>query len=76
MATDVSIPKLGMSMTEGKLIEWLVADGATVAEGTPIYTIETDKSSQEIEAPVAGTLRIIGKVDETYDVGVVVARIE
>jgi pyruvate/2-oxoglutarate dehydrogenase complex dihydrolipoamide acyltransferase (E2) component len=38
MAVDVSIPKLGMSMTEGKLVEWLVADGASVSEGTPIYS--------------------------------------
>jgi pyruvate/2-oxoglutarate dehydrogenase complex dihydrolipoamide acyltransferase (E2) component len=76
MSVDVCIPKLGMSMTEGKLTEWLVADGAAVKEGTPIYTVETDKSSQEIEAPAAGVLRIVGKVDEVYDVGVIVARIE
>ena len=76
MAIDVCIPKLGMSMTEGILTEWLMADGAPVQEGTPIYSLETDKSNQEVEAPAAGVLRIVGQIGETYDVGAVVARIE
>lgn len=76
MSTDIRIPKLGMSMTEAVLAEWLVADGSTVAAGTPIYSIETDKSVQEIESPAAGTLRILAAEGNVFDVGHVIARLD
>jgi pyruvate/2-oxoglutarate dehydrogenase complex dihydrolipoamide acyltransferase (E2) component len=76
MTTEIRIPKLSMSMTEGEIAEWLVEDGASVEEGTIIYSIENDKSTQEIESSVAGTLRIIAPAGETYPVGHVVATIE
>jgi pyruvate/2-oxoglutarate dehydrogenase complex dihydrolipoamide acyltransferase (E2) component len=58
MATDVILPKLGFSMTEGTIVEWLVADGGPVTEGQPLYTLEADKATQEVEAPASGTLAI------------------
>jgi pyruvate/2-oxoglutarate dehydrogenase complex dihydrolipoamide acyltransferase (E2) component len=67
---ELTMPKLGMSMTEGELAEWLVPDGAQVAEGQPIYSVESDKSTQEVEAPAAGVLRQIAAAGETYEVGV------
>lgn len=76
MSTEVRIPKLGMGMTEGKLVEWLVADGATVAEGDNLYVLENDKSSQDVESPASGVVTIIAKGDETYDVGEVIGRID
>jgi pyruvate/2-oxoglutarate dehydrogenase complex dihydrolipoamide acyltransferase (E2) component len=76
MPTEIRIPKLGVSMTEGILSEWLVADGATVAAGTPIYLLEMDKSTSEIETPVTGQLRILGTPGETYQIGDLVATIE
>lgn len=76
MSAEVRIPKLGMSMTEGVLVEWLVDDGAIVEEGAPIYTLETDKANQEVESPASGKLRIIAKVGETYAVGELVAHID
>jgi len=63
------MPKLSMSMTEGELAEWLVPDGAEVTEGQVIYTVESDKSTQEVEAPASGILKQVGKVGETYTVG-------
>ena len=63
------MPKLSMSMTEGELAEWLVPDGAEVTEGQVIYTVESDKSTQEVEAPASGVLKQVGKVGETYTVG-------
>jgi pyruvate/2-oxoglutarate dehydrogenase complex dihydrolipoamide acyltransferase (E2) component len=75
MSTDLNMPKLAMSMTEGELTEWLVEDGATVAEGQAIYSIEADKATQEIEAPVAGVLRQLGVVGETYEVGTKIGEI-
>jgi pyruvate/2-oxoglutarate dehydrogenase complex dihydrolipoamide acyltransferase (E2) component len=62
-------------MTEGTLADWLVADGATVSEGTPIYTIEIDKSTQDVESPAAGTLKMLGKVGEVYAVGTLIGEI-
>ena len=76
MSVPINIPKLGVSMTEGTLIEWLVADGAVVAEGEPIYLIETDKVENDVESPVAGIVRITGVEGETYDVGDPIGEIE
>ena len=45
MSTPISIPKLGVSMSEGTLVEWLVADGATVAAGDPLYRIHGEDPS-------------------------------
>ena len=75
MSTPLTIPKLQMSTTEGTLVEWLVGDGEQVEEGQPIYTLETDKSVQEIEAPESG--RLIQKVaeGETYPVGTQIGEI-
>ena len=73
---DVNIPRLGVAMTEGVLVEWLVDDGAAVDAGTPMYRLETDKVENEIEAPAAGTVRRLAEAGETYPVGTIVARIE
>lgn len=75
MATSLTIPKLQMSTTEGKLAEWLVEDGATVEAGQPIYSLETDKSVQEIEAPESGKLVQKKPAGETYDVGTEIGEI-
>ncbi len=76
MATDILLPKLGFSMTEAQIAEWLAADGAQVSEGDPLYLLEADKSTNEVEAPASGTLRILSEVGETYEVGTVLGRIE
>ena len=75
MAIEIKIPQLGFSMTEATIAEWLVEDGATVAVGQPIYTIEADKATHEIESPSAGQMRLIGVQGETYDIGSVIAEI-
>jgi pyruvate/2-oxoglutarate dehydrogenase complex dihydrolipoamide acyltransferase (E2) component len=75
MSTQVLLPKLGFSMNEGTLTEWLLADGATVTEGEALYALESDKSVQEVESPASGTLRIVAQVGEVYPVGTVLAEI-
>lgn len=75
MSVQVLLPKIGFSMNEGILTEWLVADGAAVKEGEPLYAFESDKSVQEVEAPASGTLKIIATPGETYEVGTVLAEI-
>ena len=69
MSTPLTIPRLEMAMTEGVLAEWLVADGAQVSEGDPIYSLETGKAVQEITAPVSGKLMQRAQAGETYAVG-------
>jgi pyruvate/2-oxoglutarate dehydrogenase complex dihydrolipoamide acyltransferase (E2) component len=74
---SVAIPKPSMSITEATFIEWLVEDGATVAEGELIYSVATDKVEVEVEAPAAGVLRHgTAEAEETYPVGTVIGAIE
>ena len=75
MSIKLTIPKLQMSMTEGVLAEWLVDDGALVQEGQAIYALETDKATQEIEAPASGKLVRKAEAGQTYDVGVEIGEI-
>jgi pyruvate/2-oxoglutarate dehydrogenase complex dihydrolipoamide acyltransferase (E2) component len=75
VSTPVAIPRLAVSMTDGVLAEWHVADGAFVEAGEPLYLLETDKVETEVEAPVSGTLRVLGVAGERYDVGTVVGEI-
>lgn len=75
MATQVLLPKIGFSMNEATLAEWMVADGATVTEGQPLYALESEKSVQEIESPATGVLKIIAQTGEVYEVGTVLAEI-
>ena len=76
MSYEILLPKLGFSMNEAVLAEWLVPDGATVKEGDPLYAIESDKSTQEIESPASGVLRIRAEPENTYHVGDVLGTIE
>jgi pyruvate/2-oxoglutarate dehydrogenase complex dihydrolipoamide acyltransferase (E2) component len=76
MAVDVVLPKIGFAMTEGQISEWLVQDGQQVTEGQPLFTLEADKSANEVEAPATGTLKILQPAGEIYDVGTVIGLIE
>jgi pyruvate/2-oxoglutarate dehydrogenase complex dihydrolipoamide acyltransferase (E2) component len=74
--SELRIPASGDSVTEVQIVEWTVDNGATVAEGDVIYTVESDKSTLEIEAPVSGTLTILEPAGEVYEVGHLVGRID
>lgn len=75
MSTQILLPKIGFSMNEGILSEWLVKDGEKVEAGQLLYTFESDKSVQEVEAPASGTLKILAQAGETYEVGTVLGEI-
>ncbi|MCB1624460.1 MAG: VOC family protein [Pseudomonadales bacterium] len=75
MTTVLKIPKAAVSMQHGTLAQWLVADGAMVAEGQPIYTLEIEKSTMDVEAPAAGILKQVARVGIEYQVGEVVGEI-
>jgi pyruvate/2-oxoglutarate dehydrogenase complex dihydrolipoamide acyltransferase (E2) component len=71
----LKLPKLGVSMQEGTIVEWFVASGETVAVGQKLYSIETEKSSFEVESPFAGTVTTLAELGTTYKVGTPVAEI-
>lgn len=65
MSTFFAMPKLGLDMTHGIILNWLVKEGDVLEEGTPLLEIETDKAIQEIGSPVAGILaKIIKEVGD------------
>ena len=75
-ATEVTLPELGESVTEGTITRWLKAVGDDVAVDEPLLEISTDKVDTEIPSPVAGTLQeILVQEDETVAVGSALARI-
>ena len=76
MATEIRIPKLGMSSTEMTLLEWMFGDGDQVTEGEVIYTVETDKTTAEIEAQASGIIRPTGEEGAVYQVGDLIGTIE
>jgi len=68
MKTDVSIPKVGESVTQGILSAWLKKEGEMVSEGEDLFELETDKAILSIPAPASGMLRI--KVSEGSEVSI------
>jgi pyruvate dehydrogenase E2 component (dihydrolipoamide acetyltransferase) len=76
VAEDVVMPKLGLTMTEGKVVEWLVDDGATVRRGEPVFVVETEKTNVEVEAEADGRIVRVVEAGETVPIETVVARIE
>ena len=63
-------------MNEGQIAEWLAKDGDAVTEGQPLFSLEADKSTNEVESPASGTLRIVAATGETFEVGTVLGYIE
>jgi pyruvate/2-oxoglutarate dehydrogenase complex dihydrolipoamide acyltransferase (E2) component len=76
MAVEILLPKIGFSMNEGQIAEWLAKDGDTITEGQPLFSLEADKSTNEVEAPASGTLRITAEAGETYEVGTILGYID
>lgn len=73
----ITMPKLGLTMTEGTIQRWLVPEGAPVRKGEAMLEIETDKVVMEVEAPADGLLRAILKgANQTVPVGEEIALLE
>ena len=77
MATDVKVPALGESITEGTLAQWLKKAGDAVAADEPIASLETDKVTVEVPSPAAGVLsETLVNEGDTVAVGALIARID
>ena len=73
----IYMPKFGMTMTEGLIVAWHVAEGDVVAQGDPLFTVETEKVDTDVEAPVGGVLVDVEyEVDDEVPVGEIVAYID
>lgn len=72
MAQEITMPKLGLTMTEGALVEWLVPDGGEVSTGQPVAVIETEKTNVDLEAEAAGTLQQVVAAGDVVPVEAVI----
>lgn len=74
MSEAVVMPKLGMTMTEGTIVEWYKEVGDSVNKGEPILMISSEKLNQDVEAPITGVLLTkIGEVEDELEVGATIA---
>ncbi len=77
MATEIEVPALGESVTEGTIGEWLKKPGDAVAVDEPIVSLETDKVAVDVPSPIAGVIQELkAEVGDTVEVGAVIATVE
>ena len=70
MATEVILPKWGLTMEEGTLVSWLKEEGDRVEEGEVIAEVETEKITNNLEAPVSGVISKILVEEDTEEIPV------
>jgi pyruvate dehydrogenase E2 component (dihydrolipoamide acetyltransferase) len=73
MANEVKLPRLGQGMESGTIVKWLKSEGDEVEKGEPLYELDTDKATQEVEAEVAGVLLKIAVPEGEVPVGQTIA---
>ena len=69
MANEVKLPRLGQGMEAGTIVKWLKSEGEPVEKGEPLYELDTDKVTQEVESDFAGTLLKIAVAEGEVAVG-------
>jgi pyruvate dehydrogenase E2 component (dihydrolipoamide acetyltransferase) len=73
MANDVKLPRLGQGMESGTIVRWLKSEGDRVEKGEPLYELDTDKVTQEVESDFAGVLLRIAVEEGEAEVGRTIA---
>ena len=73
MATEVILPRLGQGMESGTIVRWLKSEGEPVQKGEPLFELDTDKVTQEVEAETSGVLLRIAVAEGEVPVGETVA---
>jgi pyruvate dehydrogenase E2 component (dihydrolipoamide acetyltransferase) len=69
VATEVKLPRLGQGMESGTIVKWLKSEGEPVEKGEPLYELDTDKVTQEVEAEASGVLLKIAVAEGEVAVG-------
>jgi pyruvate dehydrogenase E2 component (dihydrolipoamide acetyltransferase) len=69
VATEVKLPRLGQGMESGTIVKWLKSEGEAVEKGDPLYELDTDKVTQEVEAEASGVLLKIAVTEGEVAVG-------
>jgi pyruvate dehydrogenase E2 component (dihydrolipoamide acetyltransferase) len=69
VATEVKLPRLGQGMESGTIVKWLKSEGDSVEKGEPLYELDTDKVTQEVEAEASGVLLRIAIPEGEVEVG-------
>jgi pyruvate dehydrogenase E2 component (dihydrolipoamide acetyltransferase) len=72
MSTEFIMPKLGLTMEEGTILEWLVEDGTEITQGMAVLRIETDKVESDVESPGDGRFHRVGNQGDTYPCGALI----
>ncbi len=73
MASEIKLPRLGQGMESGTIVKWLKAEGEQVEKGEPLYELDTDKVTQEVEADASGVLLRIAVQEGEVPVGGTIA---
>jgi pyruvate dehydrogenase E2 component (dihydrolipoamide acetyltransferase) len=73
MATEIKLPRLGQGMESGTIVKWLKSEGEPVEKGEPLYELDTDKVTQEVEADASGVLLRIAIAEGEVEVGKTIA---
>ena len=73
MATEVKLPRLGQGMESGTIVRWLKSEGERVEKGEPLFEVDTDKATQEVEAEASGVLLKIAVAEGEVPVGRTIA---
>ena len=73
MASEVKLPRLGQGMEAGTIVKWLKSEGDKVEKGEPLYELDTDKVTQEVEAEASGVLLRIAVAEGEVPVGQTIA---
>jgi pyruvate dehydrogenase E2 component (dihydrolipoyllysine-residue acetyltransferase) len=73
MADEVKLPRLGQGMESGTIVKWLKSEGEQVEKGEPLYELDTDKVTQEVEAEASGVLLKIAVREGEVPVGRTIA---
>src|SRR5213593_2788788 len=73
VATEVKLPRLGQGMESGTIVKWLKSEGDPVEKGEPLYELDTDKVTQEVEADASGVLLRIAIPEGEVEVGKTIA---
>ncbi len=73
MANEIKLPRLGQGMESGTIVKWLKSEGEQVEKGEPLYELDTDKVTQEVEADASGVLLKIAVPEGEVEVGRTIA---